>query len=141
MGWETPKTDWHGESVNGVYMGDYFNAEDFNRIKNNLEYLRNIAVTLYPTFAIHDLGADRLPGDYFYADEINKLESNLGTIGHYTFKQENLAIPIYRDNGSTIGFAELNRLEKAILDLYKKLTNQYEGRRTLTWNFGMKEAL
>ena len=35
-------------------------------------------------------------------------------------------------------FAELNRLEGAILDLYDKLTNEMYGRRMFTWNFGMK---
>ena len=39
------------------------------------------------------------------------------------------------------GFKELNRLESAILDLYDKLTNEHDGRRTLTWNFGMKGGL
>jgi hypothetical protein len=35
-------------------------------------------------------------------------------------------------------FAELNRLERAILDLYDRLTNESEGRRMFTWNFGMR---
>ncbi len=36
-------------------------------------------------------------------------------------------------------FYELNRLEGAILDLYSRLTNEFEGRRMFTWNFGIKE--
>ncbi len=55
MSWSTPKTDWNGETVDGVYTGDRFNA--------------------------------------------------------------------------------------AILDLYDRLTNESEGRRTFTWNFGMKGGL
>lgn len=35
-------------------------------------------------------------------------------------------------------FRELNRLEGAILDLYDRLTNEFEGRRMFKWNFGMK---
>lgn len=35
-------------------------------------------------------------------------------------------------------YTELNRLESAILDLYDKLTNQYESRRMFQWNFGIK---
>lgn len=49
MSWSTPKTDWNGETVDGVYTGDRFNAVDFNRIKNNLEYLRELA-----SYAIHE---------------------------------------------------------------------------------------
>ncbi len=141
MAWNTPKTNWHGEVVDGVYTGDYFNAVDFNRIKNNLEYLRELALKMYEEFTIHSLGSDRTPADYFYADEINKLEANLNTINTKTIKRSYGSTPTYVDNGNTMNFAELNRLEGAILDLYNRLSNQYEGRRTLTWNFGMKGGL
>ena len=42
MAWTTPKTDWYGTTdADGVYIGDRFNAADFNRIKNNLDFLRD----------------------------------------------------------------------------------------------------
>ena len=110
--WTTPKTDWYGVSEDGVYRGDRFNAVDFNRIKK----------------------------DFFYADEINKLEENLVTITSNTIKRSYGSAPTYVDNGNTMDFEELNRLEGAILDLYNRLTNQSEGRRMLTWNFGEKEG-
>lgn len=141
MTWQTPKTDWSGDVVDGVYVGDRFNAVDFNRIKNNLEYLRELAVKMYEEFTIHSLGSDRTPKDYFYADEINKLEANLTTINSKSLKRSYGSAPTYVDNGNTMDFKELNRLESAILDLYDKLTNEYEGRRMLTWNFGMKGGL
>lgn len=139
--WTTPKTDWSGETIDGVYFGDRFNAADFNRIKNNLEHLRELAVKLYKEFTIQSLGSDRTPKDYFYADEINKLEANLVTINNNSLKRSYGTAPVYVDNGNTMDFKELNRLESAILDLYQKLTNQSEGRRTLAWNFGMKGGL
>lgn len=141
MAWQTPKTDWSGDVVDGVYVGDRFNAVDFNRIKNNLEYLRELAVKMYEEFTIHSLGSDRTPKDYIYADEINKLEANLTTINSKSLKRSYGSAPTYVDNGNTMDFKELNRLESAILDLYDKLTNEYEGRRMLTWNFGMKGGL
>lgn len=139
MAWVKPKTDWHG-SVDeaGVYSGDRFNAVDFNRIKNNLAYLRELALTMYDKFDIVSLGNDRTPKDYFYADEINKLEQNLVTINNKTLRRSYGAAPNYTDNGNTMDFVELNRLESAILDLYNRLTNQSEGRRMFKWNFGMK---
>ena len=139
--WTTPKTNWHGEVIDGVYIGDRFNAVDFNRIKNNLQYLAELAVKMYDEFSIHSLGSDRTPKDYFYADEINKLEQNLNTINSKSLKRSYGNTPIYSDNGNTMDFVELNRLEGAILDLYDRLTNQAEGRRTLTWNFGTKGGL
>ena len=141
MAWQTPKTDWSGEVVDGVYVGDRFNAVDFNRIKNNLEYLRELAVKMYEEFTIQSLGNDRTPKDYFYADEINKLEANLTTINSKSLKRSYGSAPTYVDNGNTMDFKELNRLESVILDLYERLTNEYEGRRMFTWNFGMKGGL
>lgn len=141
MAWSTPKTDWSGEFVDGVYVGDKFNAVDFNRIKNNLAYLRELAIKMYDEFNIHSLGADRTPQDYFYADEINKLEENLVTINTHSLKRSYGEAPIYVDNGNVMDFKELNRLESATLDLYDRLTNEHDGRRTLTWNFGMKGGL
>lgn len=137
--WVTPKTDWHYElDSDGLYIGDRFNAVDFNRIKNNLEHLRGLAIKMYDEFTIHALGTDRTPKDYFYADEINQLEENLNTINSNSIKGAYGSAPSYTANGNVMDFAELNRLEGAILDLYDKLSNQNDGRRTFTWNFGMK---
>lgn len=137
--WETPKTDWHYElDSEGLYVGDRFNATDFNRIKNNLEYLRELAIKMYDDFTIYALGTDRTPNDYFYADEINQLEENLNTVNQKSIKGAYGNAPSYTANGNIMDFTELNRLEGAIFDLYDKLSNQNDGRRTFTWNFGMK---
>lgn len=139
MAWVTPKTDWKGSSAtDGTYIGDRFNAVDFNRIKNNLEHLWELAIKIYDEFSIHALGSDRTPADYFYADEINQLEENLTIINNNTLKRSYGTPPVYSDNGNTMDFTELNRLEGAILDLYYRLSNEYEGRRMFTWNFGTK---
>lgn len=139
MAWTTPKTDWHGGlNADGLYEGDRFNAVDFNRIKNNLAYLRDLAITMYTEFSIVSLGNDRTPADYFYADEINQLEANLVTINQNSLKRSYSTAPTYVENGNTMDYEELNRLESATLDLYNRLTNQSEGRRMFTWNFGMK---
>lgn len=140
--WTTPKTDWYGSTnAEGVYYGDRFNAVDFNRIKNNLVYLRDLAIKLYDEFTITSLGSDRTPRDYFYADEINTLEQNLNTINSKSLKRSYGTTPTYNDNGNVMDYTELNRLEGAILDLYDRLSNQRDGRRTFTWNFGMKGGL
>lgn len=142
MAWITPKTNWNGgTAADGTYIGDRFNAVDFNRIKNNLDYLRELAIKLYDEFAINDLGSDRTPADYFYADEINQLEENLTIINNNTLKRHYGTAPTYTNNGRTMDFTELNRLESATLDLYNRLTNQSEGRRMFQWNFGIKEGL
>lgn len=139
MVWQTPKTDWFGlVNMDGVYVGDRFNAEDFNRIKNNLDFLRDLALKRYEMFSLVSLGADRTPEDYFYADEINQLEENLQTINDNTLRRYYGSAPTYADNGNTMDFAELNRLEGAILDLYNGLVDELQGLRMFCWNFGME---
>lgn len=142
MAWITPKTDWHGgRDANGVYVGDRFNAVDFNRIKNNIQHLRDMAVEVYKDFDVVSLGADRTYSDYLYADEINQLEANLKTINEKTYKRDYGTVPTYVDNGNTMDFAELNRMESAMLDLYEALTHQAANRRMLAINFGIKGGL
>lgn len=141
MAWTTPKTDWQGSTSDGVYTGDRFNAVDFNRIKNNLIYLRELAIQMYATFTIETVSDDKAVGDFFYADEINAMEQNLATINSNTIKRSYGNTQTFEDNGNTMDYAELNRLESAILDLYDRLTNQHDGRRMFEWNFGMKGGL
>ena len=139
MSWVTPKTDWHGSTdADGIYTGDRFNATDFNRIKNNLAFLRDLAIKLYDEFSIVSLGADRTPVDFYYADEINQLEQNLNTINSNTLQMPYGSAPTYNENGYTMDFVELNRIESATLDLYDRLNKESEGRRMFVWNFGMK---
>lgn len=137
MAWETPKTDWYGVTVNSVYTGDRFNAKDFNRIKNNLEYLHNLAISLYKSFTIDGVN-DANYKTYLYADAINTLEQNLNTINVNTINNDYGSTPVFESNGNTMTYVELNRIESATLDIYNKLNNQKAGRRMFTWNFGMK---
>lgn len=137
--WQTPKTDWFGVTdVDGVYTGDRFDAVDFNRIKNNLEWLHEFAKILYNEFTIISVGDDRVYSDYFYANEIMELEANLVSVTNGTIQRNYGTSPSYFDNGHVMDYVELNRIEGAILDLYDRLNNQKNGLRDFTWNFGMK---
>lgn len=131
--WITPKTNW--------LKNDYFNAEDFNRIKNNLIYLRELAIKLYKEFEIQQISEDKTYKDYFYADEINLLENNLEKINQNTLNIIYGKKTIYMDNGNTMTYIELNRIESAIFDLYDKLSNQINGRRNLKFNLGKRGGL
>lgn len=140
--WSTPKTDWYGYTdVDGIYHGDRFNSEDFNRIKNNLAYLREISVTMYKEFSINDLGEDRSKEKYFYADEINQLEENVKIIAENTFSPDVGEVPLYTANGKIFDYNELNRIEGLILELYNQLLNQYRGRQMLSFMFGVRREV
>lgn len=140
--WSEPKTDWYGYTdADGNYHGDRFNTEDFNRMKNNIVYLRELSVTMYQEFVIHDLGDDRSKDQYFYADEINQLEDNIQIIAENTFNPDVGEAPLYAANGKIFDFNELNRIERMTLELYDQLSNQYRGRQMLTFMFGVRREV
>lgn len=135
--WIEPKTDWYGSTdANGVYTGDRFNSEDYNRIKNNLNYLHFIAEAVYPDFPITDMGEDKSKNEYPYADEINAIESNLEIISRNTVEIDCGDSQTFVPQGKIFDYAELNRIESATLSLYNKLINQYDGRRMFQFLFG-----
>ena len=137
--WTTPKTDWHGETdPEGIYTGDRFNAEDYNRIKNNIQYLHDLALELYEPYTHSDMGDDKDPGNFFYADEINLMETNFTNLVANTLNRDYGTQPLYYANGLTMDFNELNRLESATLNMYVLLTNEKQGVRHFTWNFGYR---
>jgi hypothetical protein len=142
MAWITPKTDWYGGvNSNGEYEGDKFNADDYNRIKNNIQYLKTISEDMYNAYSITAMGSDKTVTDYPYAKEINAIEDNLDTINRNTLKRSLGDKKTYYSNGQTIDYIELNRIERGIQELYNLLINQYQGRRSFTWNFGMNGGL
>lgn len=123
MEWITPKTDWMAwQDENGNYAGDYFNTVDYNRIKNNIEFLGAIAHQFWPVFV--RAMPDRNYEEYPYADEINTLAENLEAINAFANCEIGEKTE-YSDNGAFIGYEDLNRLESACLKLYEAMWNLY----------------
>lgn len=147
--WETPKTDWSAEySDTGLFVGDFFNVTDYNRIKNNLLYLRELAAKLIYGMPHITVGEDKhLPdnahpdfdNDNFFADELNLIEDALETldnaIGWVDFGQKQ----VFYENGRFIDADELNRIEGAELTLYNLLNNSIAGKLRLAFRLGTRE--
>lgn len=129
MSWTTPKTDWQvREYVNGLYSGDWFNLADYNRIRENLLFLR--------TYAQNALGVSiplaampkRSFGGYPRAGDFNAIEENLLSI----VNAANLLPPGYYSrtdwaaNGAFLTFADLNRIEGAAAWLYAQIGSRAE---------------
>lgn len=70
MEWINPKTDWN--------QSDRMNAEDYNRIKNNLAYLHKLGTNLYSSFSIEEMGEDKDVKGHYFASEFNILEKQPG---------------------------------------------------------------
>lgn len=124
--WQLPKTNWK--------ENDFFNIEDYNRIKGNINEIRSQALLLWPDFEFEEMGSDKNYQDYgFYADEINRFEANVDHIcaGTYPFKVGNCQT--FYDNQSFIDWKELNRIEEACRLIYSNIQSRYNGRRTLSF--------
>ena len=109
MAWIEPKT-W----VNG----DYFNASDYNRIKNDINELYNSLTD--PDFELEDMGNDKIVNEYWTADEFDTLINNVEAIAVFLggdFDDK----PYYYPNGATPTVAELNVIEEKILYLYNQI--------------------
>lgn len=120
------KTDWKSS--------DFFNVQDYNRIKGNLNEIRKLALTLWPDFSFEDMGEDKSYEDYsFYADEINRFEANVEHICQGTFPFQVGERQTFYDNTPFIGWQELNRLEEACRLMYSNLKSREEGRKMLAF--------
>lgn len=137
MAWTTPKTDWAVTyDENGVYTGDFFSYVDFNRIRNNLAALTELAEMLYVLRVTGSLPSTKAVTDYPYADEINLLEKRLHEVNNQTIRRSIGNQKTFVDNGAFIDATELNRIERATLDLYRILTEQAGGRKMLKFRLG-----
>jgi hypothetical protein len=125
MSWTTPVTNWTADRK--------FNLEDYNRIKNNLKYLKTLADSIYRSFDITELGEDLSDEEHWWSPiEINALEDALDEI----FRASALPINIgekksFQYNGLFIQYSELNRIESACLNIYTLAQSQARTRKHL----------
>lgn len=134
MSWIVPKTDWKNT--------DYFNIEDYNRIIGNLEYLKVLGTALfYGLPSIASLGDDKTYTSMIYAREINAIEDCLEklNLGSYSFDIGDKKT--YYANQSTPLYSEFNRIESAILLLYKTMTAHKEALPRLSFRLGSQKGI
>ena len=126
MAWLEPKTDWQAD--------DYFNIQDYNRIKGNLNEIRAQALVMWPDFPFEDMGEDKTYQDYgFYADEINRFEENVEHICEGTFPFAVGEKQTFYENTPFITWEELNRIEEACRLMYSNIQSRINGRRMLAF--------
>lgn len=124
--WQPPKTDWK--------ENDFFNIQDYNRIKENLNEIRSLALTLWSDFVFEEMGPDKSYEDYgFYADEINRFESNLDYICAGTFPFQIGSRQSFYDNQPFINWKELNRIEEGCRKIYSNIQSRSLGRKILSF--------
>lgn len=118
MAWITPKTDWTED--------DFFRPEDWDRIRFNLEYLRELAVIYFMPFAIAAT-ADKTVKSWLYAGDLNAIEENLTTISERTARFDVGDAKVFQANGPSIDYMELNRIESACITIRTGLQKYLDG--------------
>lgn len=127
--WKKPKTDWK--------ITDRFNIQDYNRIKNNLNYLCEFANTMWETFEIEDMGPDLTTYTaYWDVNIFNMFERNLEKINDHVYTQDIGFTQTFYNNGPFIKWDELNRIESATLIINDLLERQKAGLRKLPFRLG-----
>lgn len=128
--WITPKTNW--------VANDYINIEDFNRIRNNILFLSEMASDLYKDFIFTTV----LPQEvnytsYAYSDYWNLLEEGLQEIVNKTYTLPNIGMfKIYASYDPYIDYEELNRLESVSLLYYQMFLGIKNTRTVLPFTLG-----
>lgn len=138
MEWQTPKTNWKVSS-GSTYTGDYFNVSDYNRIKNNLICLTELADKLYVGLSPEGtlLEANKTFNDIYFADDFNQMETRLQSLNEQTVKQDYGTSETFYQNGAFITYDELNRIESSCLDMYTRFSNQSNGLRMMAFTLGL----
>ena len=141
MAWTTPKTNWTATSdAMGNYTGDYFSYTDFNRIRNNLVALTEVAETLFHFHFTNTLPSTKSITGYPYASDINKFETRLDEINAQSLRLNIGTKKTYTDNGAFIDADELNRIESAMLTLYQIFYDSSGGRKKLPFMLGLESS-
>lgn len=125
MAWSTQKTNW--------VKTDYINIEDYARWKGNLEHLKTLVDQVYPPITIVQMAPEKTYESILYADEFNLIEENLEILKDWIVPLNIGAKKLYRPNGPTPDYKELNRIESAMLRMYENLMGQITGRRRLSF--------
>ena len=122
----TPYTAWAIRyDSEGEYTGDFFNVEDYDRIKQNIEYLREYAYFLYGGFTMRDMVAVTVES-YGYSSTIDALDANLEAIAANTFRPPDmLPVKQWRGNQPPPGPDDWNRIENTCLLLFEQFERQF----------------
>lgn len=137
MAWKTPKTNWAVRyDEDGAYAGDYFGAEDFSRIADNIAALQSMAAALYDGVLVEPM-PQITQASFAYADDLNALEDTLHRLTEDAFRPAGTQpFVTWRGNEPGPGPEDLNRLESLCAALRESFTQQAAARARLAITLG-----
>lgn len=143
--WITPKTDWKiSYDSEGNYTGDYFEPADYNRIKNNLYCIWEMAKDFYADITdLLDMGEDAYYGSphELTATLMSHIQENLKSLSCQTIKKDIGEPERFCSNQAGYLVDELNRIERMSLSIYTVLYGQLKNKPRLPFRLGRKGGI
>lgn len=133
MAWINPKTNWTSAS--------FVNASDYNRIINNIAYIKAYADDLFANLSDVLLGENKTYLSLIYANEINAIETAISTLNLETYNIDIGDTRLYMPNEHTPDYNELNRIENATLRLYETMVLHKANLIKLDFKLGNQKGL
>lgn len=124
--------------ANGDYQGDYFAANDYRRIKGNLEHLFTLAKAFYTIRGFPEI-PNVTETSFGYASYINALENALEVLKTQTTNPGIGTTKIWQGNSQAPLYSDLNRIESACLLFYKMYNAQKDALKKLEFEMGGNE--
>lgn len=131
--WLPPKIDWEAN--------DFFNAKDYNRIIGNMKYLKIYLDNLFLNITEVAMGDSKTYESLIYAREMNAIENTLEKLNIETYKFDIGETKEYKANRATPLWNEFNRIESAMLLLYKTMVVHREALPKLNFKLGKKKGI
>ncbi|MEY8357100.1 hypothetical protein AALB39_27665 [Lachnospiraceae bacterium 54-53] len=119
---------------------DYFNVADYNRIKSNICYLKQIADALFDSVEFVNMGSDKSWEEYPTPEEFRLMEQNL----NYICEASGLPAEQYSPhlgNQPFSSYEDLNQIEDACQKLFDRLYGIIKARRRLPFTLGKRGIL
>lgn len=121
--------------------GDYFNAEDYNRISANIRYLKAYLDGLFANMENISAKEEKTYLSLIYAREINAIENELDSINRESYGLEIGTKQIYRANGKTPIYSEFDRIESALARIMEKALLHKNNLPRLAFRLGSQKGL
>lgn len=142
--WITPKTDWKVtyDEDTGEYVGDYFNSEDYDRIVNNMNVLRQLYITIYGDSG--EMVRFQPVEGKVYVIYVNRFYPIARSLNHCCVWILNRAYEDYlyfdnlKEGDSFPTYEKLNSLEKTMLLCYEQMNEFIANRRQFKWRLGIE---
>lgn len=119
---------------------DFFNTADYNRIKNNICYIKQIADIIYGSVEFANMGPDKTWEEYPAPSEFRLMEMNLNYIC-LAAELPPEEYGLHQENYPFLDYMQLNQIENACRLIFERLFGIMKARKRLPFKLGKRGTL